>query len=102
MEALNQLDKLFSQDNFDSHYMKRRHNATIVACDIVIPSQNVFASSMGTATVKDGFDVLLTDIGNSFVMESGSKKGDSLIARAQDTVASKRKRPEFETENSGR
>ena len=91
MVALNQLDKLFSQDNFDTHYMKRRHNATIVACDVISPSKNVFASSMGTATVKDGFDVLLTDIGNAFVMESGSKKGDNLIAKAQGAVDSSEK-----------
>jgi hypothetical protein len=79
MVALNQLDKLFTQDNFDSHYMKRRHNATIVVCDVVAPSKNVFASSMGTATVKNGFDVLLTDIGDAFVMEAD--QGDNLIAK---------------------
>ncbi len=91
MIALNQLDQLFTQDNYDTHYMKRRHNATIVACDVITPSKNVFASSMGTAMVKDGFDVLLTDIGNAFVMESGSKKGDGFIAKAQDAVDSSEK-----------
>ena len=106
MVALNQLDKLFSQDNYDTHYMKRRHNATIVACDVISPSKNVFASSMGTATVKDGFDVLLTDIGNAFVMESGSKKGDSFIAKAQDAADSSEKdlqaRHKIQAENEKR
>ena len=106
MVALNQLDKLFSQDNFDTHYMKRRHNATIVACDVVSPSKNVFASSMGTATIKNGFDVLLTDIGNAFVMESDSKKGDNLIAKARDAAASSEKdlqaRHKIQAENEKR
>jgi ferredoxin len=84
--ALNQLDQLFSQDNFDCHYMKRRHNATIVACDVVTPSKNVFAASMGTATVKEGFDVLLTDIGDAYLAESNSEKGDKLLAKAGGAV----------------
>lgn len=86
MVAINQTDQLFSQDNVDCHYMKRRLNATIVACDVVTVSKDVFASSMGTATVKNGFDVLLTDIGDAFVMESGSEKGDKLMAKAADVV----------------
>ena len=67
--AINQMDELFSQDNYDTHYMKRRNNATIIACDVVTPSKNVFASSMGTAVVKKGYDVLITDIGDSYVVE---------------------------------
>ncbi|MFZ0034102.1 MAG: 4Fe-4S dicluster domain-containing protein [Sedimentisphaerales bacterium] len=86
MEAINQLDKIFAQDNYDCHYIKRRHNATIVACDVVTPSRDVFAASMGTATVKAGFDVLLTDIGDSYLMESGSEKGDKLLAKAKGAV----------------
>ncbi len=86
MVALNQLDQLFSQDNFDCHYMKRRHNATIIACDVVTPSKNVFAASMGTATVKEGFDVLLTDIGDAYLAESNSEKGDKLLAKASGAV----------------
>ena len=84
MEAINQSDKLFAQDNYDCHYMKRRHNATIIACDVVTPSKDVFATSMGTATVKAGFDVLLTDIGDSYVMEIGTEKGEKLLAGAGD------------------
>jgi NAD-dependent dihydropyrimidine dehydrogenase PreA subunit len=41
---------------------------------------------MGTATVKSGFDVLLTDIGDSYLMESGSPKGDKLLAKAKGAV----------------
>jgi ferredoxin len=86
MVALNQMDLIFSQDNFDSHYMKRRHNATIVACDVVTPSRDVFAASMGTATVKTGFDVLLTDIDDSYLMEIGSQKGEKFLANIKEAV----------------
>jgi hypothetical protein len=80
--AINQMDELFSQDNCDTHYMARRDNATIVACDVAQPSENVFASSMGTATVQSGYDVLLTDIGDGYVAEAATDKGEKLLAMA--------------------
>jgi len=86
MIAINQMDELFRQDNYDTHYMTRRNNATIVACDVVTPSKDVFASSMGTAVVKDGFDVLLTDIGDCYVVEAGTPKGRELLAKAKGAV----------------
>lgn len=87
MIAINQMDELFSQDNYDTHYMARRNNATIVACDVVTPSENVFASSMETAVVKEGYDVLLTDIGDSYVVEAATEKGEALIAGAKSADA---------------
>ncbi len=82
--GINQMDELFSQDNYDTHYMKRRNNATIIACDVVTPSENVFASSMKTAVVKEGFDILLTDLGDSYVAEAATEKGEALLAGAAE------------------
>ena len=36
MVAINQMDELFRQDNYDTHYMTRRKSATIVASDGII------------------------------------------------------------------
>lgn len=83
MIAINQMDVLFSQDNVDNHYMIRRNNATIVACDVVTASPHVFASSMKTAVVRQGYDVLLTDIGDSYVAEAATEKGEALLAKAR-------------------
>ena len=82
MAAINQMDKLFSQDNYDYHYMTRRNNATIIACDVAAVSDNIFASSMGTATIKEGFDALVTDIGDSYVVEAATDKGKALLDNA--------------------
>jgi hypothetical protein len=84
MVAINQMDKIFSQDYYDEHYMKRRNNATIIVCDVARPSENVFASSMGMATVQEGFDVLLTDIGDGFVAEAITEKGEKILNKAKD------------------
>jgi ferredoxin len=86
MVAINQMDELFRQDNYDSHYMNRRNNATIIACDVVKASKNVFASSMDSATVDEGYDILLTDIGESYVMDVATDKGQSLLANADGVI----------------
>jgi len=86
MVALNQMDILFSQDNYDAHYMARRNNATVIACDVANPSKNVFASSMGTAVVKNGYDILLTDIGDGYVAETATDKGRLLLEKAKGAV----------------
>jgi ferredoxin len=82
MAAINQMDELYRQDNYDGHYFARRDNATIVACDVATPSKNVFASSMGTATIQEGYDVLLTDIGDAYLAEAATDKGEQLMAKA--------------------
>lgn len=77
--ALNQMDELFSQGEYDTHYMNRRQKITIIACDVAAASKNVFASSMNTATVEKGFDLLLTDIGSGYVVEAATDKGEALV-----------------------
>jgi ferredoxin len=84
MIAINQLDKLFSQDNCDAHYMQRRNNATIIACDVVTPSKDVFASSMGAAIVREGYDILVTDIGDAYVVEAATEKGEKMLSKAKE------------------
>jgi ferredoxin len=84
--AISQMDELFSQDNYDAHYMTRRQNATIIACDVARSSDHVFASSMGTAVVREGYDILLTDIGDSYLMEAATAKGNDLLALAKGAV----------------
>ncbi|MFA6134473.1 MAG: 4Fe-4S dicluster domain-containing protein [Phycisphaerae bacterium] len=82
--AIAQMDKYFGQDNPDAHYLERRKSTTLVACDVQNPSANVFAASMGTATVKEGFDLLLTRIGGVYLADSRTPAGDALLAEAGD------------------
>ena len=79
MVAINQMDELFSQGEYDTHYMSRRNNITIIVSDVVSASENVFASSMNTATVDKGYDILLTDIGDVYVVEAATDKGEALV-----------------------
>ena len=80
MAAINQTDELFRQDQYDKHYMDRRKQMTIVALDVVTPSVNVFAASMGTATVDKGYDMLLTVLEDgSILADTATEKGQALL-----------------------
>ncbi|MCI0498421.1 MAG: 4Fe-4S dicluster domain-containing protein [Planctomycetales bacterium] len=81
MAAISQMDELFSQGEYDTHYMNRRQAITIIACDVATASANVFASSMNTATVDSGFDILLTDIGGAYVVQADTDKGRALVKK---------------------
>ncbi|UCC59412.1 MAG: 4Fe-4S dicluster domain-containing protein [Dehalococcoidia bacterium] len=82
--AMTQMDEIFSQGNNDVHYMTRRQNATVVVMDVQKVSQDVFAGYMGTAYVEDGYDVLLTKIGDEYIVDAKTGKGESLIAALLD------------------
>ena len=81
--AISQMDQIFSQENPDVHYLERRNNATIVVVDVQKVSPDVFAGSMGTAYVEEGYDVLLTKIGDEYIVDAKTEKGEDLIAGLQ-------------------
>lgn len=79
MVAIGQMDKVFSADNRDENYLARREQATIVVCDIQTMSENIFASAVGTATAAEGCDARITKVGDGYVIESQTEKGDQLM-----------------------
>ena len=83
--AINQMDKVFSAVPQDNHYLERRKRTTIIGIDPVKAAPRAFWSSMGADTVAGGFDLMLTDIGQCYVAEVGSKKGASLLKTAPRT-----------------
>jgi ferredoxin len=77
--AIAQMDAVFEKDNADIHYLTRRRNTAIVANDIQTPSPNVFAGCMNTAVVQDGFDVLISKIGDDYLVDARTDTGEALI-----------------------
>ncbi len=84
--AIAQMDEIFSQDYADVHYLTRRNRATLVACDIQNASPSMFAACMGTAIVKEGFDILLTRIGDGYLVDVRTEKGEALLAHAGEVT----------------
>lgn len=81
LRALNQMDKIWATDHADEHYLARRRAATIIALEPTKASKHSFWSSMDAMVAKEGFDLLLTDIGAKFAIEVGTENGAKLLAK---------------------
>ncbi|MEA3559220.1 MAG: Ni/Fe hydrogenase subunit beta, partial [Candidatus Thermoplasmatota archaeon] len=83
--AIHQMDEIYLGTHVDDHYDSRRKNTLIIASDILNISERSFAGSLGTHVVESGYDLLVTDIGNSMVIDVGSEKGQELLDRYGQT-----------------
>jgi NAD(P)H-flavin reductase/CheY-like chemotaxis protein len=81
VKAIELLDEVFMTVNPDPNYIARRQNTLIIGVDCLNPSPKSFAPSMGTRLTETGFDLLLTDIGNSYMVMVGSEKGANILAK---------------------
>jgi len=79
IKAIGQLDRIFAEGNNDQHYRQRRENLAIIGIDITRPAKNAFCGSMKAALVETGYDLLLTDIGERYVVAAGTKKGEEIL-----------------------
>ena len=77
------LDEVFSSDNKDPNYLSRRERALVIGIDCCRPCDEYsFCHDMGTNTVEEGFDLMLTDFGDSYFIEVGTEGGRELLERA--------------------
>ncbi|MBU0637287.1 MAG: 4Fe-4S dicluster domain-containing protein [Planctomycetes bacterium] len=60
IHAIRLLDRVFSQDERDEHYLRRRESTLIIGLDCPRPcTDGVFCRDMGTNHAEEGFDVML-------------------------------------------
>ena len=81
IKAIELLDEVFMTHNPDPNYIARRENTVIIGVDCLRPSPGSFAPSMGTNWTETGFDLLLTDIGNSYIIKIGTERGAEILAK---------------------
>ncbi|MEM3022838.1 MAG: 4Fe-4S dicluster domain-containing protein [Candidatus Bathyarchaeia archaeon] len=91
LSALLLLDMVFLEGDFPSpSYARRRERTALVALTCSEPSENCFCESMGTGpSPAGGYDVLLTDLGKEYLAESGSRRGEEILALAKGRAATK-------------
>lgn len=89
LAALKLLDKVYLGDFPDPLYRRRREQTLTVAMSCASPPyDNCFCASMGTGpSPSDGYDLLLTDLGDSLLLELGSARGMAAIADLDFRVA---------------
>ncbi|MEW6568692.1 MAG: 4Fe-4S dicluster domain-containing protein [Chloroflexota bacterium] len=80
LHAIHLLDRVFSRDYADQHYLARREKTLLVSIECLQPCMaHSFCKSMGTLSVTDGFDLHLTDLGNEYVIDIGTEHGAALL-----------------------
>ena len=81
LHAIGTLDKAFSQDHPDTHYLERRQQTVIISMECLDPCDDrSFCKSMGTLTAEKGFDLHLTDVGTAYLVEVATEAGEKLLS----------------------
>jgi len=90
LAALGVQDRVLAGNTFvDEDYRARRGAAIVVAVQCTRAGATCFCSSMGTGPeVRSGHDLVLTELDDGFVVDSGSPVGDRLLARLPGPRAS--------------
>lgn len=80
IQGLIYLDKVFIKDFNDPYYIARRKNTLIIGLTCREPADYCFCSYTGSGPmIRDGFDLMLTDLGDLYLVEIGSEEGERLI-----------------------
>jgi len=84
VNAILLLDKYFLGDYKDPYYLRRRENTVIAALTCGEIGDNCFCESFGTGpSLKEGYDLLLTEVGDRYLVEIGSKIGEQIVQEAR-------------------
>lgn len=76
------LDAAMTKGNVDSSYVERRNNSIVIGMDCLKPcDDHAFCKSMGTHTATEGFDLMLTDVGDALIVEIGTPEGEGLLRK---------------------
>ncbi|QGP91075.1 Anaerobic sulfite reductase subunit A [Neomoorella glycerini] len=74
------LDKAYTAEYPDPYYIAKRRHTLLVALNCAEPGENCFCQSLGTGPdLKEGYDLLLTDLGHGYLIEVGSPWGRELV-----------------------
>lgn len=83
VQAIAVLDKVFLEDEADKSYESRRKDTILAALNCTRICEKCFCESMGAGpflNIEEGFDVALTDLGESYLLELGSKRAEELTS----------------------
>jgi len=78
------LDRIFTTNYEDPIYIERRKNTILIALNCNKAGEYCFCGSLGTDSLREGFDFLLTDIGKQFFVEVGSENGEEIVEKNYD------------------
>ncbi|MGD9911674.1 4Fe-4S dicluster domain-containing protein [Methanothrix sp.] len=86
LRALSLLDRIMLSEPADELYSERRRSTAIIALNCTEPSESCFCAQMGSGPeAQEGFDLLLTDLGERYLLEAGSPDG-IMLARVSEEL----------------
>jgi len=75
------LDDFFKRNFQDVYYLNRSMEKLLVVVGCKHPQENCFCTSTKTGPfLETGFDLQLVDVGNEYVVEIGSQKGEEFVS----------------------
>ena len=80
--AMQQMDTYYLDTDASESYLQKRKHTLIVGSDVLTVSEKAFFGAMGTGSVDSGYDLFLTDLGDSVVITIGSPEGEALLTHA--------------------
>jgi len=83
--ALKILDLVYAGKYVDNYYFTRRKHIGVIGIDCV-PDEHCFCHSMRADSVPDGFDLFLSDIGDSYLVSVGTSLGDDIMLAAGPSI----------------
>jgi len=82
--AISIIDMVFKDAYEDTYYLSRRENAVLVGMGCLNPYDSCFCTSLGLGPAEaTDVDLMLTDIGDYFLIEEITDKGKELLAKAE-------------------
>jgi NAD-dependent dihydropyrimidine dehydrogenase PreA subunit len=88
LHAIPMLDRAFSADYPDGHYLERRKKTLIVSLECLSPcDEHSFCKDMGTMAADSGYDLHLTDIGAAYTVDIGTEAGAALLEKYEGSRA---------------
>ncbi|MGV1099809.1 4Fe-4S dicluster domain-containing protein [Thiovibrio sp. JS02] len=83
ISAILYMDVVFSQNGRDNFYLRRRKDSHLIGLNCgVPPSENCFCNATGHGPFLEfGSDLMLTDLGDRFFVETGRAQGAALAGK---------------------
>ncbi len=79
------LDEVFKDDPADPNYLEKRRKAILIGLNCRRPCDEYsFCRDMGTHNAADGFDLMLTDLGDRYFVEIGTEVRESLLVASAE------------------
>ena len=82
IHGISLLDKIFTTDHEDKNYTQKRAETIIIGIDCLEPCyEHAHCASVGCLNVDDGYDIMMTDLGESFYTSVKTLRGEEIIRK---------------------